>query len=812
MVFLNQQPMRGNQLRFVVLMMAFAGVAMLTGTLHAEDWPGFRGATADGRSTEQGIFSEGHYKLSVDWKVTIGSGYSGVAVAEGTVVTAFADGESDVMVAFEESTGRERWRMVMDKTYVGHDGSHDGPIATPFIGGGRVFGLAPRGRLLAVDLKSGELAWSTDLVADHGARKPHYGFATSPLLHDGVLVVEVGAEDGAVAGFDPGSGSRLWKVGEDGIQYQSPVVSSLGGREQVLAAGNTKLMGIDVRQGKLLWDYAHGGGGPLGAGSLTAVPLGDDRFFLSHKDDRSTAVRLSVVEGKAEGTALWEDRSIRNSYNVPVCQGGHIYAFSSRFLTCVDASSGESTWRSRLPGDGFTILVDGHVVVLTKRGSVHLIAADPSEYRDLASVQVFDDMAWSPPAFANGHIVARGLKELARVKITSGQSEALPDEDDESSPRNSPFARFIEELQDSDDKSEVIDQFMAKHPQTPIVEDGWVHFVYRGPGHDIAIGSDLFGARQERSMQRLAGTDFFHYSSRVPLDTRANYLFIKDFEEHLVDARNDRRTTTIIYAKEMEMNFGGAEMEMSWFAMPGWKPPGFMNPADASRRGRVEHQKFTSELESADVEFDVYLPNGYDDSGQTYPVVYVHGGQAAQERGKWIEALDNLIGSEVKPLIAVFVHYAPSMFRPNNYVGMFENELVPFVDKNFRTIADAKSRATVGAGFVGSSAIACALAESQLFGKLGCQSPFIFGAVGDKIKSQLASRSGPPLTVYLEWGTFDLRNPDEAWDMSKSVAEFADEFRKAGHDVQGGEVHDGTGWSSWSNRTDRLLKSLFAAG
>ena len=50
--------------------------------------------------------------------------------------------------------------------------------------------------LFAVNADSGKEIWSTHLVDDHGSKKPHYGFTTSPLMAEGVLVVEIGAEDG----------------------------------------------------------------------------------------------------------------------------------------------------------------------------------------------------------------------------------------------------------------------------------------------------------------------------------------------------------------------------------------------------------------------------------------------------------------------------------------------------------------------------------------------------------------------------------------------------------------------------------------
>jgi hypothetical protein len=59
-----------------------------------------------------------------------------------------------------------------------------------------------------------------------------------------------------------------------------------------------------------------------------------------------------------------------------------------------------------------------------------------------------------------------------------------------------------------------------------------------------------------------------------------------------------------------------------------------------------------------------------------------------------------------------------------------------------------------------------------------------------------------PLEIYLEWGTYDLRNPHEAWDMAQANRALAETLRARGYRVSGGEVAD-------ANRTDLVFESLF---
>ncbi|MEM7357416.1 MAG: PQQ-binding-like beta-propeller repeat protein, partial [Acidobacteriota bacterium] len=517
-----------------------------------QEWAGYRGPAVDGVASDPRAFSDfGQLGLKATWKTKIGSGYSGLAIASGKVITQYADGESDVMAAFDAVDGRKLWSYPFSETYTGHDGSHDGPVATPLIADGRVFGLGPRGEFFAVDLETGKEIWSTHLAKDHEIRKPHYGYGTSPILEDGMLILELGGEGSAIAGFDPATGEKKWSAASDAIGYQVPVPMTLGGKRLILGAGETKLFGVDAKSGEVFWEWAHGGGGGRGAHSMTPVPVGKDKIFLAHQDNASKVITLGESEPNGESEtpgiafdALWETRSIRNSYNVPVVHDGHVYAFSSRFLTCVDAATGEAKWRSREPGDGFLIVAGGRLVIVTKNGGLHIAEASPEGYNEIAALPIFEDQSWTAPSFAGGSIYARSFGELARLDFTAGTLETHI-EIASRGVQDSTFGKFLARVEAAADseKAGIVDAFLDEQKSFPIVEgDRLVHFVYRGAS-DVAVAGDPFGARQEQPMTQVPGTDLFYHSVELEPDSRISYLFIKDYEEE-VDPRNPRRTTT----------------------------------------------------------------------------------------------------------------------------------------------------------------------------------------------------------------------------------------------------------------------------
>ena len=731
-------------------------------------------------------------------------------------LNAFNLTESNLLIAFDARTGRERWRFSFSPTYVGHDGSYNGPMSTPLIDGNLTIALGPRGRLFALDNLEGELVWSTDLTEDHGAKEPLYGFATSPMLYDGQVIVEIGAESGAIAAFHPETGERRWALGTDGVNAQTPIPMNVNGRRQLLAAGDTSLMGIDAASGRLLWQYEHGGKQLIGAGSLVPVAAGPDRLFLNYKDDSSTLVELMVGAGAPTGTELWEERTIRNTYAVAVFHEGYLYGFSSRFLTCIDASTGKAVWKSRPPGDGFLILVDGHLVILTKDGSVHVAKATPEGYQETAGQQLFEDLAWTPPSFADGSLFVRSLGEIARVEIRSASeaTEEATAEAAETDVVEGDFARFLAEVREAEDKSAVVDRFLASQSSFPIIEnERLVHFLYRGEADDMAIAGDMIGARQEAPMTRVEGTDLFYYSTEILPEARVSYLFVKDYQDQLTDPLNPVTSQWAILGKDMRVVFvGGEPMDISTLAMPRWQTPAHLTtPAASARRGRLERHELESASMGRSHSFEVYLPTGYDEKEDRYPVIYVHGGALAVRLGQLPATLDNLIGNRLEPVIAVFIHIgAGHIFMTRDRYGeMWAKELVPFIDRTYRTKASAEARANVGAGIFAHEAAHCAFRYPGLSSRLAIQSLLMVDYGRERLEPLIRTGEEHPLHVHVEWGTYDLRNPQEAWDLRDLTRSFADYLRERGYDVETYEAPEGTGWPAWKNRSHAVLESLF---
>lgn len=787
---------------------------ILSGHLVADDWRSIRGNDGLGiASGSRVIESSTKPGLKIRWKKKIGSGYSSVVVSAGKAVTMYTDGKRDLVICVDSSNGKTLWTFDMEPVYKGANGSFDGPLSTPVIHGQLVYCLSARGKLFALSLETGKQRWVRDLVKEESAQTPMYGFSTTPLVAEKTLCVLAGTEKGVLIGMDPISGTTRWKAGTGQVNSQSPVLTRFGAQDIVVTGAGQQVIGVAPQSGKLLFSFAHKG---TNGSAMMPVPFDHDKILLTNDDSFSRAFRIQPQGTGFDISDHWTDRSIKNTYNVPVALKGHLYAYSTRILTCVDQKTGKPRWKSRKPGDGFLIAIDNLLAIATKKGSLHLVRANPERYDEVAATQVFDKLVWAIPAYADNRIYLRSFSEMACVEITD-ESESRLASDRSTMPMGPGFASFLQQVnaaETTDRKKRIIERYLARHDRYPIIEKSIAHFVYYGEAKDMALACDVFGARQEEKMVRVPGTDLFYRTLELPPDQRVSYIFLKDFKP-ILDPRNPRRMTSSMYAGEMEFAIrlrNEKPLQMSWFGMSAWKPPAWFDQHKKSRiEGKLIEKKIA--LESArEFEIAIYLPPEYNAKPEKrFPVLYLHDGQSALKLGELDLVMDNYFLSHPEnSAVVVFLKNLPQR-SPGPYMNDVVKTVMPYVDNHFRTRTQREYRASCGSGFGASVALMLATAHPDQFGACAVQSPLVF----DQARALAISgfqKINRPTRLYIEWGRFDMHNPVENWDIRKMALSMKEEIgRNKSITVLGGEVNDSTDWGSWKYRFDRIAESVFPA-
>ena len=120
----------------------------------------------------------------------------------------------------------------------------------------------------------------------------------------------------------------------------------------------------------------------------------------------------------------WRSRALRSQGNfaAAVPYEGYLYGYSGNFLTCVDAATGEMVWKSRPPGVGNLVLIDGHLVILIRSGEIVVAEATPEEYREVSRVQALDRGYYTRPSFAGGKVYVRNLADISAIGVTEASA------------------------------------------------------------------------------------------------------------------------------------------------------------------------------------------------------------------------------------------------------------------------------------------------------------------------------------------------------------------------------------------------------
>ena len=237
----------------------------------------------------------------------------------------------------------------------------------------------------------------------------------------------------------------------------------------------------------------------------------------------------------------------------------------------------------------------------------------------------------------------------------------------------------------------------------------------------------------------------------------------------------------------------------------------------------------------------VWLPPGYDlpeNSGQRYPVFYLNDGQNLFERAtsfagvEWQvdETADLLIREGViPPMIFVGIDNAqhdrlkeylpyrlvnPVVLRPQgrNYLKFLVEEVLPFVNQNYRAAKGAESTALGGSSLGGLISLYITMAAPGVFGRVLLESPSLWVANRRILRGARRFRQWPA-KIFLAVGTREEGREDKDLQTVESVRELERIFRRAGMDDRRLRVEIAEGGThseaAWAARFPDALRFLF---
>jgi outer membrane protein assembly factor BamB len=388
-------------------------------TLQPGDWPGFRGPDRDG--AVHGV------RIATDWdkappgpvwRRRVGPAWSSVAVVGDRLFTQEQRGDAEAVVCLDAARGQEVWAH-QDAGRFWDAQSGAGPRATPTFADGRVYALGGRGLLNCLDAATGEKKWSRDITIEAGAKVPMWGFSSSPLVVQGLVVVFAGApgQKGLLA-YRADSGEPAWTAPVEGSSYSSPQLASIGGKQQVLFLSDRGLTAVDPASGAVLWQ--RGGGAPGAPQAIQPHLVADAKVLLPAAKAQGLEL-IDVAPGESSGStaSLWSSRDLQPSYNDFVVHDGALYGFDGSLFCCVDVKTGKRHWKEGRYGHGQVLLLADQplLLVVTESGEAVLVAANPDRHEELGRFQALEGKTWNHPVIAHSRLYVRNAEEMACYEL-----------------------------------------------------------------------------------------------------------------------------------------------------------------------------------------------------------------------------------------------------------------------------------------------------------------------------------------------------------------------------------------------------------
>ncbi|MEM7307278.1 MAG: PQQ-binding-like beta-propeller repeat protein [Planctomycetota bacterium] len=343
------------------------------------------------------------------------------------------------LLAFDVGSGEKLWDTLAAKT-VPQFGRHTKATqanSTPAATGDAVVAVFGSAGLFCFDAASGEQRWRVDLgPLDCGPPREsglHWGYASSPVVHDGRVVVQVDVQgESYLAAFALEDGKEVWRTRRDDVDtWCTPTILPAAGERpaQVLVNGSKHIGAYRFDDGAELWHLSGGGGIPV----PTPVVSGDLVYFTSnhrplepsHPQQPVFAVRLSAEgdlgvpdEDDLGEHMAWMAARRGNYMQTPIVYDGLAwFCKDDGIVTCFDAETGEEFYRERL-GEGRTgftaspVAGYGMVYFTSEEGDVYTVSAS-DEFEVIAHSEL-GDICMTTPAIVDDGLVFRTQRQLMR--------------------------------------------------------------------------------------------------------------------------------------------------------------------------------------------------------------------------------------------------------------------------------------------------------------------------------------------------------------------------------------------------------------
>lgn len=414
-------------------------LALIPLAVRAENWGQWRGPNQNGVGMAENLPTTWSLTKNLIWKTELPSWSGSTPIVWGDRVFVVSPspartpeerepgGPEIYILCLAREDGRERWRYKLDegnRLWRKHNNTSPSPVTD----GAHVWVMTGNGVVTCLDV-DGKAVWTRDLQKEYGAFGLYWGYASSPILYDSKLIVQVlhgmhTDDPSYLVALDANSGKEVWReeratdaLRESPDSYTTPALLKRDGETQIVVTGGDCVTGHDPDTGREIWRADGLNPQQRGNYRIVASPVVIDDMIYAPTRRRPLLALSAGGTGDVSGNVVWKwEGAGAPDVPTPASDGTYFYMVDDRGLaTCLDAKTGAVMWGPERTAQGVVSasphVADGKVFLLNENAVTTVLAAGP-EFKVLGTNELDGTYTLSSPVSAGSQLFIRTATHL----------------------------------------------------------------------------------------------------------------------------------------------------------------------------------------------------------------------------------------------------------------------------------------------------------------------------------------------------------------------------------------------------------------